>query len=125
MSMASRDQFIYSHQLPEERESEEVARSALPCVSRIVRACARAAWLTSAGRQEAEAEAQGIGDERSKKLLARARDRERNEENGFISLVQRINEDGVFFKSYRYRTHARTHRTHRTHRTRSNHGLQH
>ncbi|ELR15511.1 queuine tRNAribosyltransferase [Acanthamoeba castellanii str. Neff] len=77
MSMASRDQFIYSHQLPEEKEEEEAAR------------------------REAEAEAQGIGDERSKKLLARARDREKNEESGYISLVQRINEDGVYFKSYR------------------------
>ena len=35
MSMASRDQFIYSHQLPEEKEEEEAAR----CVSCVSCAC--------------------------------------------------------------------------------------
>jgi hypothetical protein len=35
MSMASRDQFIYSHQLPVEKEEEEAAR----CVSCVCRVC--------------------------------------------------------------------------------------
>ncbi len=45
---------------------------------------------------------EGVGDARSKRLLEKAKERTRAEEQGYANLVEKIDEDGVVFKSYRY-----------------------